>query len=254
MARNCLVRLLSSTVSRIVPLPIFPSRALKSRFSSGAMNPSFFRRSSLVCVAMLHHVSKRFWRQRKCRVARGSFLSLYTYIKGNTKKLYKLYTTPTFNPASCWFSVSCEMYSLRCKPYTNYTLNYTQQPNTKHRKEPAQNPAQRAFRTLHSERSRNYTRSGTQTYILFLNTNLANGTNEREWIVRNECNVRNERNERCSLFGRLLIKWTFFIQLFPHPTPFFGFNTSCFWRWKVLYLYRDMGGASAPPFFSSLPL
>ena len=197
--------------------------------------------------------AKDFGRQRKCRVVRGSFLSQYTYIKGKTKKLYKLYTNPTFIPASRWFSVSCEMYSLRCKPYTNYTLNYTQQPNTKHRKEPAQNPAQRAFRTLHSERLRNYTRSGTQTYILFLNTNLANGTNEREWIVRNECNVRNERNERCSLFGRLLIKWTFFIQLFPHPRRFFGFNTSCFWRRKVLYLYRDMGGASAPPFFSHFP-
>ena len=34
---------------------------------------------------------------------------------------------------------------------------------------------------------------------------------------------------------------------FPHPRWFFGFNTSCFWRWNVLYLYRDMGGASAPP-------
>ena len=41
---------------------------------------------------------------------------------------------------------------------------------------------------------------------------------------------------------------------FPHPTPFFGFNTSCFWRWNVLYLYRDMGGASAPPFFRHFPV
>ena len=44
------------------------------------------------------------------------------------------------------------------------------------------------------------------------------------------------------------------LQNFPHPTPFFGFNTSCFWRWNVLYLYRDMGGASAPPFFRHFPL
>ena len=36
---------------------------------------------------------------------------------------------------------------------------------------------------------------------------------------------------------------------FPHPRRYFGFNTSCFWRRNVLYLYRDMGGASAPPFF-----
>ena len=40
---------------------------------------------------------------------------------------------------------------------------------------------------------------------------------------------------------------------FPHPRRFFGFNTSCFWRRKVLYLYRDMGGASAPPFFRHFP-
>ena len=43
------------------------------------------------------------------------------------------------------------------------------------------------------------------------------------------------------------------LQIFPHPTPFFGFNTSCFWRRNVLYLYRDMGGASAPPFFRHFP-
>ena len=43
------------------------------------------------------------------------------------------------------------------------------------------------------------------------------------------------------------------LQNFPHPTPFFGFNTSCFWRRNVLYLYRDMGGASAPPFFRHFP-
>ena len=45
----------------------------------------------------------------------------------------------------------------------------------------------------------------------------------------------------------------FFIQIFPHPRRFFGFNTSCFWCGKVLYLYRDMGGASAPPFFRHFP-
>ena len=43
------------------------------------------------------------------------------------------------------------------------------------------------------------------------------------------------------------------LQNFPHPRRFFGFNTSCFWRWKVLYLYRDMGGVSAAPFFSHFP-
>ena len=43
------------------------------------------------------------------------------------------------------------------------------------------------------------------------------------------------------------------LKHFPHPKRYFGFNTSCFWRWNVLYLYRDMGGASAPPFFRHFP-
>ena len=47
-----------------------------------------------------------------------------------------------------------------------------------------------------------------------------------------------------------MISWE---KPFPHPRRFFGFNTSCFWRWKVLYLYRDMGGASASPFFRHFP-
>ena len=44
------------------------------------------------------------------------------------------------------------------------------------------------------------------------------------------------------------------LQFFPHPKRYFGFNTSCFWQRNVLYLYRDMGGASAPPFFVTFPL
>ena len=68
------------------------------------------------------------------------------------------------------------MYSLRHKLYTNYTLNL------------AQNPTQRTFKTLHSERSKPYTTSVRETiheaehkpYILFLNTNQTNGTDERE--------------------------------------------------------------------------
>ena len=46
------------------------------------------------------------------------------YYKGK-KKLCKLYTNPTFNHASFWFSAHYEMYSLCCKPYTNPTLNHT---------------------------------------------------------------------------------------------------------------------------------
>ena len=43
------------------------------------------------------------------------------------------------------------------------------------------------------------------------------------------------------------------LKHFPHPRRYFGFNTSCFWRRNVLYLYRDMGGAEAPPFFRHFP-
>ena len=46
---------------------------------------------------------------------------LYTYKKGKTKKLYKLYTKPYTNPTFLWFSVRYGVYSLCCKLYTNYT-------------------------------------------------------------------------------------------------------------------------------------
>ena len=61
------------------------------------------------------------------------------------------------------------------------------------------------------------------------------------------------------LFFYMGVKSGWFVSLiswrkpFPHPRRFFGFNTSCFWRRNVLYLYRDMGGASAPPFFRHFP-
>ena len=107
------------------------------------------------------------------------------------KKLYKLYTNPTFWPASRWFSVSCEMYSLRRKLYTNYTLNYTL------------NSTQRAFRTLHSKRLQNYTRGGTQTLHFVFERESRGWKLEREWSesyvtfvtnVTNETNVTNVTN------------------------------------------------------------
>ena len=86
------------------------------------------------------------------------------------------------------------MYSLRRKLYTNYTLNLAQNPTQRafrtlhsERSKPytasVQNPTQRAFKTLHCERSEPYTASVRETiheaehkpYILFLNTNLADG-------------------------------------------------------------------------------
>ena len=108
--------------------------------------------------------------------------TVYIYVnKRGNKKLYKLYTNPIFCSLSRWISKRCEMYSLRRKLYTNYTLNHAQNPTlrrskpyTAHVQNPTQrafktlhngiqNPTQRAFKTLHSERSQNYTRSGTQT-------------------------------------------------------------------------------------------
>ena len=52
----------------------------------------------------------------------------YTQIKGEKKKLYKLYTDPTFNLAFRWFTARYEMYSLCFKLYTNYTQNPTLNP------------------------------------------------------------------------------------------------------------------------------
>ena len=123
--------------------------------------------------------------------------------KGGNKKLYKLYTKPYTNPTSRWFSVRCEMYSLRLKLYTNYTQtlhsNYTQSPTKRRPK-----PYTEAFKNLHCERSRNNTRGGTQTihfvfehksrewsewsesYVTFV-TNVTNETN-----VTNVTNVKQE--------------------------------------------------------------
>ena len=137
------------------------------------------------------------------------------------------------------------MYSLRRKLYTNYTLNL------------AQNPTQRAFRTLHSERSKPYTasvqnptqrafaklytkRNTNPTFCFWTRISRMERMNANESSVTNVTNVKQEM----AIGGE---------QPFPHPRRFFGFNTSCFWRWKVLYLYRDMGGASAPPFFRHFP-
>ena len=108
------------------------------------------------------------------------YLTLYVNQRGN-KKLYKLYIDPTFDLAFHWFSVRCEMYSLWFKLYTNYTQNLTLNP-TQNSTQRWQNPTQRAFRTLHSERSQNYTRSGTQTLHSVLWTRIVHEWNlEREW-------------------------------------------------------------------------
>ena len=72
-------------------------------------------------------------------------------IRGN-KKLYKLYTNPTFNPASRWFPVSCEMYSLCSKLYTNYTLTIHWS---------VQNPTQNGTQTLHKTERKPYTYGNT---------------------------------------------------------------------------------------------
>ena len=61
------------------------------------------------------------------------------------------------------------MYSLCFKLYTNYTQNLTL------------NPTQRALKTLHSERSQNYTRSGTQTIHFVFELESREWNFEREW-------------------------------------------------------------------------
>ena len=79
------------------------------------------------------------------------------------------------------------MYSLCFKLYTNYTLN----------------PTQRAFKTLHSERSQNYTRGRTQTLHFVFEHESREWNFEREWnewsesyvtFVTNVTNVPNVTN------------------------------------------------------------
>ena len=68
----------------------------------------------------------------------------YTQIKGEKKKLCKLYTNPTFSPAFRWFTARCEMYSLCFKLYTNYTQNPTLNPTQRRPKLYTE-----AFKNLH---------------------------------------------------------------------------------------------------------
>ena len=126
-------------------------------------------------------------------------ISIYINKRGN-KKLYKLYTKPYTNPASRWFSVSCEMYSLCFKLYTNYTqtIHWTQHSERSE-------PYTEAFKTLHGERSQNYTRSGTQTLHFVFEHESREWNLEREsreWsesyvtFVTNVTNVTNVSNVR----------------------------------------------------------
>ena len=72
------------------------------------------------------------------------------------------------------------MYSLCLKPCTNYTLNHTLR-RFKPYTASVQNPTQRAFKTLHSERSQNYTRGGTQTIHFVFELESREWNFEREW-------------------------------------------------------------------------
>ena len=86
------------------------------------------------------------------------------------------------------------MYSLCFKLYTNYTLN------------PTLNPTQRAFQTLHSERSQNYTRSGTQTLHFVFEHESREWNLEGEWSEWSgwsewcEWNLEGEWSESCVTF------------------------------------------------------
>ena len=80
------------------------------------------------------------------------------------------------------------------KLYTNYTLNPTLRRS---------NPTQRAFKTIHGERSQNYTRSGTQTLHFVFEHESREWNLEHEWSgsyvtfvtnVTNETNVTNVTN------------------------------------------------------------
>ena len=101
-------------------------------------------------------------------------------MKGKAKQLCKLYTNPTFNPASLWFCARYEMYSLCSKLYTNYTLRRFK-PYT---------------RTIHESLHRNYT-------FCFLNTNQRNQADEtNESCVTKVTCVTCVTNVTCVTKGR----------------------------------------------------
>ena len=83
--------------------------------------------------------------------------------------IHKLYTKP-------YIELYTKLYTTVAKPYTASV----------------QNPTQRAFRTLHSDRSQNYTRSGTQTIHFVFELESREWNLEREWSERSE---RSERSE-----------------------------------------------------------
>ena len=128
------------------------------------------------------------------------------------------------------------MYSLCSKPYTNYTQNLTLQP---------QNPT---LRDKESKRQR---------------VKESKRQREEEWKRgREELSLEgytvsksayHNGETACTSTEKRGLSFLQSLQFFPHPRRYFGFNTSCFWRRNVLYLYRDMGGASAPPFFRHFP-
>ena len=84
------------------------------------------------------------------------------------------------------------MYSLCFKLYTNYT-------QTIHK------PYIEAFKTLHSERSQNYTRSGTQTLHFVFEHESREWNLEREW---SDWNLGHGWSEWCESYVTFVTKVT----------------------------------------------
>ena len=125
-------------------------------------------------------------------------LRVYTYKKGMQKTIQNIHRT-LHNPLHlfdylnvtrcriCVLNPTQNLHWNRHKPYTETvtTLHWNgQNPTLK----PALKRAKPYTKTIHESLHRNPT-------FCFLNTNQTNGTNEREWIVRNErTNVTNKTN------------------------------------------------------------
>ena len=104
------------------------------------------------------------------------YLTLYVNKRGNKKTLQAIHK-PYIQPCiplifralrNVWFVLQT-IHKLYTKPYIEpYTAS-------------VQNPTQRAFRPLHSERSQNYTRSRTQTIHSVFEHESREWNLEREW-------------------------------------------------------------------------
>ena len=114
-------------------------------------------------------------------------LRVYTYKKGMQKTIQNIHRT-LHNPIHLFDYLNVTRCRI-CVLNPTQTLHWNRhKPYTETGQKPTLTWSKPYTKTIHESLHRNPT-------FCFLNTNQTNGTNEREWIVRNERNKRDEQNE-----------------------------------------------------------